>query len=79
MTARSNDDEKQARADAARMMKRMETILRRLIAENPDVDRARLEVLFLDAVTADPVLGEVVWQEGFWDAVNEIRRKEERR
>jgi hypothetical protein len=54
-------------------------VLQRIVDDNPRADEKRLELLFLDAVTADPVLGEVVWQEGFWDAVNEIRRKEARR
>jgi hypothetical protein len=71
--------DREARADATRLLRKLTAVLQRIVDDNPRADEKRLELLFLDAVTADPVLGEVVWQEGFWDAVNEIRRKEARR
>jgi hypothetical protein len=69
----------EARAHATRLLKKFEKLLRRLIDENPGADEARLELLFIDAVTADPILGAAVSQEGFWTTVDSIRRREQGR
>jgi hypothetical protein len=72
----SDDDKKRARARAARLIKKFEELLRRVEDANPGADRARLKRRFIDAVVADPVLGEAAIQAGFRDAFDEIRRRE---
>jgi hypothetical protein len=66
----------EARADAARLLRKLTAVLQKIVDANPDADEKKLELLFIDAVTSD---GEIVWQEGFWDAVSKLRAEEERR